>query len=67
MQIGLYHHRLRGARRVVSEGIARAIFPADCPHRMDFHAIARDRVPPDARIFQHIARFVYGTTNPLDR
>jgi hypothetical protein len=67
MQIGLYHLRAqsREARRVVSEGIQCArIFPADCPHRMDFHAIP-DRVPPDARTFQHIARFVDGTTKPL--
>jgi hypothetical protein len=55
----------REARRVVSEGTrCDRVFPADCPHRMDYHSIP-DRVPPDARIFQHIARFVDGTTKPL--
>ena len=40
-------------------------FPADCPHRMDFHCSCvtleegetYERVPPDTRSFQHIARF----------
>jgi hypothetical protein len=56
MQIGLYHHRLRDARRVVSEGIRCRIFPADCPQRTDCHSITR--VLAHSRIFQHIARFV---------
>ena len=39
-------------------------FPADCPHRTDFHCLrighlclVRRRVPSDTRMFQHIARF----------
>ena len=42
-------------------------FPADCPHRTDCHCscvapyeegVTCERVPPDTRSFQHIARFV---------
>jgi hypothetical protein len=30
-------------------------FPADCPHRTDCHCLKMRRVPPDTRVFQHIA------------
>src|SRR5213078_4747384 len=61
-----------GARRVVSEGsmtilrVRRHDFPADCPHRSDFHCscryptrdIRQERVPPDTPEFPAYSRVV---------
>ena len=62
------HHRDREAAFAVDEAddplLDHLAFPADCPHRTDFHCPRRtlsrgcdtyERVPPDTRGFQHIA------------
>jgi hypothetical protein len=61
--LGLYLHQLgrNWAWRAVSEGSAEsAVFPADRPHRMDCHRPCIGSVPPDTRMFQHLARFYNG-------
>ena len=59
-------NRLIRVWRVVSEDsalITNATFPADCPHLADCHCHrVRGEYRRMHRVFQHIARFVLGTT-----
>ena len=49
----------KAVRRIVSEDsdCDESVFPADCPHRMDYHCHFIWRVPADSRSFQHTAEF----------
>jgi hypothetical protein len=64
--------QLEGVRHMVSEDsgcdVMHPAFPADCPHRMDFHCSSDDeRVPPDTRGFQHIAEFIDSAESTVSR